>query len=59
MTPSETMERKMNKTALISAKILNEIANGKTTKDAIDSVLGSGSFDKLAGEVWAALRAKR
>ena len=48
----------MNKTTLISAKILNEIANGKTTKDAIDSVLGAGSFDKLAGEVWAALRAK-
>lgn len=44
--------------ATISAKILAAKASGMTTKQAIDAVLGAGTFEKLAGELYDALRAK-
>lgn len=49
---------KMSKQQIISAKILSEINSGKSLKDAIDSVLGQGQYEKLAGNVWETLNAK-
>jgi len=48
----------MSKQQIISAKILAEVAAGKTVKDAVDSVLGKGQFEKMAGEVWESLNSK-
>jgi hypothetical protein len=52
------MESKMNMTAKISARIAALLAEGASTRDAIDSVLGGGTFDKLASDLYDALRAK-
>lgn len=49
-------EHDMN--AQISAAILAHKAAGKTTQEAIDSVLGPGTFAKLASDLYDALRAK-
>ena len=40
----------------ISARILVLIGGGMTLKAAFDAVLGQGSYDKLAGEIYTALR---
>jgi hypothetical protein len=42
--------------AKISARILRQMSEGKTVQQAVDAVLGAGSFEKLAGEVYSALR---
>lgn len=42
--------------AEISRRILNEVANGKTIREAFDAVLGAGSYEQLAGEVYDELR---
>lgn len=42
----------------ISAAILAHRANGKSVKEAIDAVLGAGTFEKLAGDLYDALNAK-
>lgn len=44
------------KNAAISAKILEQLAAGKSLPQAIDAVLGEGTHAKLAGEVYNALR---
>lgn len=44
--------------AMISAAILAKIAEGMTPRAALDAVLGEGTFEQLAGELWEALRAK-
>ena len=46
----------MTKTSAISAMILAEVAKGSTLDQAIDAVLGQGTYTKLAGEVYDALR---
>lgn len=48
----------MTKTQQISAMILSKIAGGMSTKEAINTVLGAGAFEKLAGEVYEELRAR-
>lgn len=48
----------MNMTAKISARIVALIAEGASTRDAVDTVLGAGTFDKLASDLYDALRAK-
>ena len=40
----------------ISARILVLVGGGMTLKAAFDTVLGQGSYDKLAGEIYTALR---
>lgn len=45
------------KNATISARILAEMANGSTLEQAMDAVLGAGSFQKVAGDAYDALRA--
>jgi len=48
----------MTKNQTISAMILNEIANGKSVSEAVDSVLGEGAYQKLAGDIFDALNAR-
>lgn len=47
-----------DKNAAISARILAEVAKGKTIRDAIDTVFGAGAYERIAGELYDALRAK-
>lgn len=48
----------MTKAQAISAMILNELNNGADVKTAIDTVLGAGTHEKLAGEIYDQLRAQ-
>jgi len=43
---------------IISARILALKNSGMSLREAFDAVLGAGAYDKLAGEVYDALRAK-
>ena len=45
----------MTKAQAISKMILDNIANGMEPRDAVDAVLGEGTFANLAGEVYDAL----
>lgn len=45
--------------ALISAAILARVQKGMSMKDAMDEVLGAGTYEKLAGDVYDQLRAKQ
>ena len=40
----------------ISKAIIEKISCGMEVKQAIDAVLGSGAFDKLAGEIYDDLK---
>jgi hypothetical protein len=46
----------MAKTQAISALILKALAEGAALPDAVDAVLGAGTYQRLAGEVWEALQ---
>lgn len=48
----------MSMEANISAAIIANVAKGMTPADAMDAVLGAGTFEKLAGDLYDALRAK-
>lgn len=52
------MKREQQANALISQLILNAIASGKTTAEAIDEVCGAGTFSNLVDELYSELRAK-
>jgi hypothetical protein len=41
----------------ISLAIISKIQGGMTVEQAVDAVLGAGSFKKIAEDVWTALRA--
>jgi DNA integrity scanning protein DisA with diadenylate cyclase activity len=43
---------------IISAKIVAQIAAGKSLRDAIDAVLGAGTFAAVASEVYDELRVR-
>lgn len=45
--------------AVIGARILALKATGLSTRQAFDQVLGAGAFDKLAGDLYDALNAKK
>lgn len=47
----------MTMTQKISARILVLVAAGMTPREAFDAVLGAGAFEKMAGEIYDALRA--
>jgi hypothetical protein len=58
-----TMNTAANDTAAarnaeISAAILANVARTGDVAAALDAVLGAGSYEKLAGELYEALRAK-
>ena len=42
------------KNAAISLRILEIIALGNTVQQAIDAVLGAGTYEKIASDVWEA-----
>lgn len=46
----------MTKQQAISALILAEVAKGATPQEAVDAILGAGTYERLAGEVWEALQ---
>lgn len=46
-----------NKNQIISARIAAKLAEGMTIQQAIDFVLGAGSFQKIASEIYDTLRA--
>lgn len=48
----------MTKNQQISALILAHVANGMTIREAIDAVFGAGAYERIAGEVYDAIRAK-
>jgi len=48
----------MTKSQAISTMILTAIQDGKDVREAVDAVLGQGTFEKLAGDLYDALRAK-
>lgn len=52
----EDRRDKMN--SKISAAILMNVANGMSLKAAFDAVLGTGAYEKMAGQIYDALRAK-
>lgn len=47
------------KNAAISAAVLARRAQGATLPEAMDAVLGAGTYAKLAGAVYDSLRAKK
>lgn len=49
------IERKIA-TQKISLQILVLVAQGKKLPEAVDEVLGAGTYETLAGEVYEALR---
>ncbi len=46
---------RIEKNAAISLAILTLIDSGVTAQDAVDAVLGSGTFDAIASDVYDAL----
>ena len=48
----------ITKNAAISAKIIALRQQGVPIRAAIDAVLGAGTFEQIAGELYDALRAK-
>lgn len=46
----------MNNEALISARILTLVSNGIALRDAINTVLGEGTFENLASDIYDGLR---
>lgn len=45
------------KNAAISAQIVANVQSGMTVQQAVDAVLGQGTYAKIAGEIYTALRA--
>lgn len=56
----EAFNAEMEMTALtnanISKRILEHTKQGKTVKEALDAVLGPGTFDKVASDIYDALK---
>jgi hypothetical protein len=48
----------MSKTTEISRQILALVATGKPVDEAINEVLGAGSYEALASDLYDALRVK-
>lgn len=46
----------MSKNAEISKRIMNLVNSGVNIRDAINTVLGAGSYEKLAGDIWEAMQ---
>lgn len=55
---NETDTKTAEKNALISAAILAHKAAGLSTREAFDRVLGAGAFERMASDLYEALKAK-
>ena len=53
---NKSRRKEMNKNAMISKAILDKMSQGMTTREAVDQILGVGTFDRIAGDIWEALR---
>lgn len=49
----------MNAAQVISLRILALVKSGMSEREAFDAVLGAGSFEKMASDLYDALRAKQ
>ncbi len=60
MAPAELgrPQQMTNMNAKISARILVLVQTGMSVRDAIDAVLGTGTFTKLASDLYEQLQAK-
>ena len=47
-----------DKKNILSSAILAQIAAGKTPREALDTVMGAGTFAKIVDEIYPALRAR-
>ncbi len=47
-----------SKTQTISARILAMVAAGHSLQASVDAILGAGTYERLAGDVYDALRAR-
>lgn len=48
----------VEKNAIISARIIANIGNGASLKEAFDAVLGEGRYDTMVSDLYDELRAK-
>lgn len=48
----------MTITSTISARILHLVGQGLSIRESFDEVLGAGAYERMAGELYDALRAK-
>lgn len=48
----------MVRNAAVAARIAQRMSAGESIREAIDNVLGAGSFDRIASETYDALRAR-
>lgn len=46
------------KNAMISGMIMARVQTGQTLREAFDSVIGAGAFERLASDVWDRFRAE-
>ena len=53
-----TALQNVTKNQAISLQILAKVASGMTIGNAMDSVLGAGTYDKLVSDLYSELRAK-
>lgn len=51
------MQQELTPSQVISAKILFLKSEGYSTREAVDAVLGLGTYDRIAGEVYDRLNA--
>lgn len=56
---TNTKGNEMTKTETISQQIMIEIAATGSIKSGFDKVMGEGAFDRMAGEIYGALRANQ
>jgi hypothetical protein len=47
----------MTKQQAISTLILNEVANGKTIREAFEAILGEGTYEALANDIYETFQA--
>jgi len=47
-----------NQVQLLQA-IANQVAEGKTPREAFEAVIGAGAWEKMAGDLFDAIRAAR
>lgn len=53
------MKTPSQKNAMISGMIMARVQTGSTLTEAMNAVLGAGTFERIAGEVWDAMQASK
>jgi len=55
---SEAKKQVFTPDVVISLRLVEQMSQGKSVKEAIDAICGVGTFEKLAGDLYDQLRAK-